>query len=162
MPDTFFLIEQTAQIKYLHTIIRYVPCEFREWGGISSSRNKQTGRDEFIFYSNRLMRVLIEYALSLLPFEVRGFSFVHSPTIFSLGCHRGNTARTYISRQEACLCGCEYEIYSSRERERERRECLYGRFVVYPSFEPVNVLNRHWLKFTKMRKSGKFLFKPTS
>ncbi|UJR27846.1 hypothetical protein I4U23_009111 [Adineta vaga] len=53
MPDTFYLVEQTAQIKYLHTIIR----------------NKQTLRNEFIFYSNRLMRVLIEYALSLLPFE---------------------------------------------------------------------------------------------
>ncbi|CAF5130871.1 unnamed protein product, partial [Rotaria magnacalcarata] len=53
MPETFYLIEQTAQIKYLHTIIR----------------NKLTGRDEFIFYSKRLMRVLIEYALSLLPFE---------------------------------------------------------------------------------------------
>lgn len=32
-------------------------------------RNKETTRDEFIFYSNRLMRLLIEYALSLLPFE---------------------------------------------------------------------------------------------
>ncbi|CAM4876238.1 unnamed protein product [Rotaria socialis] len=53
MPNTFYLIEQTAQIKYLHTIIR----------------NRLTGRDEFIFYSKRLMRVLIEYALSLLPFE---------------------------------------------------------------------------------------------
>ncbi|CAF1259929.1 unnamed protein product [Adineta steineri] len=53
MPDTFYIVEQTAQIKYLHTIIR----------------NKQTVRDEFIFYSKRLMRVLIEYALSLLPFE---------------------------------------------------------------------------------------------
>jgi len=33
-------------------------------------RNRLTGRDEFIFYSKRLMRILIEYALSLLPFEV--------------------------------------------------------------------------------------------
>jgi uridine kinase len=33
-------------------------------------RNKETDRDEFIFYSKRLMRILIEYALSLLPFEV--------------------------------------------------------------------------------------------
>jgi uridine kinase len=32
-------------------------------------RNRETSRDEFIFYSNRLMRLLIEYALSLLPFE---------------------------------------------------------------------------------------------
>ena len=33
-------------------------------------RNKETSRDEFIFDSNRLMRLLIESALSLLPFEV--------------------------------------------------------------------------------------------
>lgn len=32
-------------------------------------RNKDTSRDDFIFYANRLMRLLIEYALSLLPFE---------------------------------------------------------------------------------------------
>ncbi|CAF4240197.1 unnamed protein product [Rotaria socialis] len=53
MPETFYIVEQTAQIKYLHTIIR----------------NKDTDRDEFIFYSKRLMRILIEYALSLLPFD---------------------------------------------------------------------------------------------
>ncbi|CAF4163442.1 unnamed protein product, partial [Rotaria magnacalcarata] len=53
MPETFHIVEQTAQIKYLHTIIR----------------NRDTDRDEFIFYSKRLMRILIEYALSLLPFE---------------------------------------------------------------------------------------------
>lgn len=32
-------------------------------------RNKETPRDEFIFYSNRLMRLLVEYALSQLPYE---------------------------------------------------------------------------------------------
>ncbi|TNN45427.1 Uridine-cytidine kinase-like 1 [Liparis tanakae] len=31
------------------------------------SRNKETNRDEFIFYSKRLMRLLIEHALSFLP-----------------------------------------------------------------------------------------------
>nr|XP_014353701.1 PREDICTED: uridine-cytidine kinase-like 1 [Latimeria chalumnae] len=34
-----------------------------------SVRNKETSRDEFIFYSKRLMRLLIEHALSLLPFQ---------------------------------------------------------------------------------------------
>lgn len=34
------------------------------------SRNKETSRDEFIFYSKRLMRLLIEHALSFLPFQV--------------------------------------------------------------------------------------------
>ncbi|CAF0938138.1 unnamed protein product [Didymodactylos carnosus] len=53
MPQSFYLLEQTLQTKYLHTIIR----------------NHKTGRDEFIFYSNRLMRLCTEYALTLLPFE---------------------------------------------------------------------------------------------
>ncbi|XP_073165054.1 uridine-cytidine kinase-like 1 isoform X5 [Lepidochelys kempii] len=34
-----------------------------------SVRNKETSRDEFIFYSKRLMRLLIEHALSFLPFQ---------------------------------------------------------------------------------------------
>lgn len=34
-------------------------------------RNKETNRDEFIFYSKRLMRLLIEHALSFLPLKVR-------------------------------------------------------------------------------------------
>lgn len=41
------------QIKGLHTFIR----------------NQNTPRDEFIFYSKRLIRLVIEYALSLLPFK---------------------------------------------------------------------------------------------
>ena len=54
LPTSLHKLEETPQIKLLHTIIR----------------NKETNRDEFIFYSNRLMRLLIEYALSLLPFDV--------------------------------------------------------------------------------------------
>lgn len=53
LPRTFYKLDQTNQIKFMHTIIR----------------NKDTKRDDFIFYANRLMRLLIEYALSLLPFE---------------------------------------------------------------------------------------------
>ncbi len=72
MPETFYLVEQTAQVQYLHTIIRFEKFSL-QWNMnmFWSFRNKQTVRDEFIFYSKRLMRVLIEYALSLLPFEVR-------------------------------------------------------------------------------------------
>ena len=54
LPNSLHKLEETPQIKLLHTIIR----------------NKETSRDDFIFYSNRLMRLLIEYALSLLPFDV--------------------------------------------------------------------------------------------
>lgn len=40
---------------------------------LSFRRNKETNRDEFIFYSKRLMRLLIEHALSFLPLKVRAF-----------------------------------------------------------------------------------------
>ncbi|XP_017766177.1 PREDICTED: uridine-cytidine kinase-like 1 isoform X2 [Eufriesea mexicana] len=53
MPSSLYLLPDTPQSKGLHTFIR----------------NKETSRDEFIFYSKRLIRLVIEYALSLLPFE---------------------------------------------------------------------------------------------
>ncbi|XP_074643870.1 uridine-cytidine kinase-like 1 [Tubulanus polymorphus] len=53
LPDTLHELEKTPQIRGLHTFIR----------------NNDTPRDEFIFYSKRLMRLLIEYALSMLPFK---------------------------------------------------------------------------------------------
>lgn len=52
-PDTLFVLEQTPQVQGLHTFVR----------------NKDTSRDEFIFYSKRLMRLLFEFAMSLLPFK---------------------------------------------------------------------------------------------
>lgn len=48
------MVEQTKQVKFMQTILR----------------NRETNMDDFIFYSNRLMRILIEYALALLPFDV--------------------------------------------------------------------------------------------
>lgn len=49
------VLPSTPQVRGLHTFIR----------------NKDTPRDEFIFYSRRLIRLTIEFALSLLPFKVR-------------------------------------------------------------------------------------------
>lgn len=53
MPDCLHLLPSTPQIKGLHTFIR----------------NKNTSRDEFIFYSKRLIRLVLEYTLSLFPFN---------------------------------------------------------------------------------------------
>lgn len=53
MPDSLHQLPTTPQIKGLHTFIR----------------NQETSRDEFIFYSNRLIRLVIEYALGLMPFK---------------------------------------------------------------------------------------------
>jgi len=52
MPNTLKILPSTPQIRGLHTYIR----------------NRETARDEFIFYSERLIRLVIEYSLSLLPF----------------------------------------------------------------------------------------------
>uniref|UniRef100_A0A674PFN0 Uridine-cytidine kinase n=1 Tax=Takifugu rubripes TaxID=31033 RepID=A0A674PFN0_TAKRU len=54
LPETLSVMESTPQVRGMHTIIR----------------NKETNRDEFIFYSKRLMRLLIEHALSFLPLKV--------------------------------------------------------------------------------------------
>ncbi|XP_042568697.1 uridine-cytidine kinase-like 1 isoform X7 [Cyprinus carpio] len=54
LPQTLSVLESTPQVRGMHTIIR----------------NKETSRDEFIFYSKRLMRLLIERARSFLPSQV--------------------------------------------------------------------------------------------
>ncbi|XP_057557807.1 uridine-cytidine kinase-like 1 isoform X2 [Hippopotamus amphibius kiboko] len=53
LPRTLSVLKSTAQVRGMHTIIR----------------DRETSRDEFIFYSKRLMRLLIEHALSFLPFQ---------------------------------------------------------------------------------------------
>ncbi|XP_074847681.1 uridine-cytidine kinase-like 1 isoform X2 [Carettochelys insculpta] len=53
LPKSLSVLESTPQVRGMHTIIR----------------NKDTSRDEFIFYSKRLMRLLIEHALSFLPLQ---------------------------------------------------------------------------------------------
>ncbi|XP_027140474.1 uridine-cytidine kinase-like 1 isoform X2 [Larimichthys crocea] len=53
LPKTLSVMESKPQVRGMHTIIR----------------NKETNRDEFIFYSKRLMRLLIEHALSFLPLK---------------------------------------------------------------------------------------------
>lgn len=60
LPDTVKLLPTTPQIRGLHTFIR----------------NKDTPRDEFIFYSKRLIRLVIEYTLSLMAFNEK---FVDTP-----------------------------------------------------------------------------------
>lgn len=53
LPESLQVLPSTPQIRGLHTFVR----------------NRDTPRDEFIFYSKRLIRLVIEYALSLLPYE---------------------------------------------------------------------------------------------
>lgn len=66
LPSSIHLLPATPQTQGLHTFIR----------------NKDTPKDEFIFYSKRLIRLVIEFALSLLPFKVSYlFTFCSYKTI---------------------------------------------------------------------------------
>uniref|UniRef100_A0A8C4VVN1 Uridine-cytidine kinase n=1 Tax=Gopherus evgoodei TaxID=1825980 RepID=A0A8C4VVN1_9SAUR len=62
LPKSLSVLESTPQVRGMHTIIR----------------NKDTTRDEFIFYSKRLMRLLIEHALSFLPLKITGVSILRA------------------------------------------------------------------------------------
>eukprot|EP00051_Salpingoeca_urceolata_P017818 m.245760 g.245760 ORF g.245760 m.245760 type:complete len:525 (+) comp19054_c0_seq4:2793-4367(+) len=53
VPTTLTVLPETTQLSVLHSIIR----------------DSATPRDEFVFYSERVIRLVIEKALSLLPFE---------------------------------------------------------------------------------------------
>ncbi|EJW88507.1 uridine kinase [Wuchereria bancrofti] len=53
LPRTLTVVSQTPQVRGLHTFIR----------------DRRTPRDEFNFYSNRLMRILIENAMNFMRFE---------------------------------------------------------------------------------------------
>lgn len=53
LPANVQVLRSTNQLKIMHTIIR----------------DATTSRDDFIFYSQRLFRLLLEEALSALPFE---------------------------------------------------------------------------------------------
>ncbi|MFH4973677.1 hypothetical protein AB6A40_000386 [Gnathostoma spinigerum] len=52
-PESLTIVSQTPQVLGLHTFIR----------------NKNTPRDELIFYTDRLIRILIENAMNFMPFE---------------------------------------------------------------------------------------------
>ena len=53
LPATISVLDPTSQVRGMHTIIR----------------NVETSREDFVFYSERLMRSLFEQANSFLPYE---------------------------------------------------------------------------------------------
>jgi len=53
LPSNLYIVSDTPQVRGLQAIIR----------------DRNADRDDFVFYSKRLMRILIEKAMSLLPFQ---------------------------------------------------------------------------------------------
>ena len=61
LPPSVFTLPQTAQLEALYTIIR----------------DKETSRGDFLFYSDRIIRLLVEEGLNHLPVVART---VETPT----------------------------------------------------------------------------------
>lgn len=64
LPRSVFTLSQTAQLEALYTIIR----------------DKNTSRGDFLFYSDRIIRLLVEEGLNHLPVVKRT---VETPTVSS-------------------------------------------------------------------------------
>ena len=62
LPPSVFTLTQTAQLEALYTIIR----------------DKETSRGDFLFYSDRIIRLLVEEGLNHLPVVSRT---VETPTV---------------------------------------------------------------------------------
>jgi len=90
------ILPSTMQTRGMHTVIR----------------NKDTTREDFVFYTDRLCRLTIEAALALLPFSEKQ---VETPT-GSLYCGVGWTAK---------LCGVSI-IRSGEAMENALRACCAG------------------------------------
>ncbi|KAK5984035.1 Uridine kinase [Trichostrongylus colubriformis] len=76
LPDSLTIIRETPQVRGLHTFIR----------------NKYTKRDELIFYSERLTRILVEEAMNFMPY-------------MDVEIELNNGQRVRGRRQSAQICG---------------------------------------------------------
>uniref|UniRef100_A0A674MMV0 Uridine-cytidine kinase n=1 Tax=Takifugu rubripes TaxID=31033 RepID=A0A674MMV0_TAKRU len=92
LPETLSVMESTPQVRGMHTIIR----------------NKETNRDEFIFYSKRLMRLLIEHALSFLPLKSVSVETPQGGVYNGKSCfHRVSILRAGETMEQALMAVCK-------------------------------------------------------
>eukprot|EP01135_Chromosphaera_perkinsii_P001774 Nk52_evm43s210 gene=Nk52_evmTU43s210 len=139
IPPNVTVLDCTRQILELHTIIR----------------DRTTDRNDFIFYSDRLIRLLVEEGLNLLPFEEKS---VETPT----GCQYEGVDFT------GRLCGVSI-MRAGEAMERGLRTCCrsvrIGKILIqregiqrepklyYAKFPP-DVDNRHVLLMDPLLASG--------
>lgn len=117
LPPSVFTLPQTAQLEALYTIIR----------------DKETKRGDFLFYSDRIIRLLVEEGLNHLPVVKRT---VETPTVSSLApiCDRDWAKVIYVF-------DIGHDVRWGRLRRKDMR-CVYltcGRggyhFPIHPPLE---------------------------
>ena len=79
-------------------------------------RSKETGRDDFIFYSRRLMRLLIEDVMSMLPFKN---VTIDTPQGFQYDGKRLDVKQVGVS-QSHCHVSLEGSFWGSELKDRIR------------------------------------------
>ena len=131
LPNSLHILPSTPQVKGLHTFIR----------------NKDTPRDEFIFYSRRLIRLTIEFALSLLPFKD---TIVETPQ--GVPYHGKRIATDKI-------IGVSVLVFKKTKQIKNNN--LSNGILTFNS-APVRRWNKPFLKCVKMFVSVKSLFKTTT
>ena len=100
LPPSVFTLPQTAQLEALYTIIR----------------DKNTSRGDFLFYSDRIIRLLVEEGLNHLPVVKRT---VETPTVSPLGTlSSGRTQLNNLFRERLMMASA-----------------LKGKYAVFLSFE---------------------------
>ncbi|KAI6214188.1 Uridine kinase [Aphelenchoides besseyi] len=133
-PDTLKIIEQTPQVRGLHTIIR----------------NQETTRDEFIFVADRLMQILIENAMQFIPYSPIDVQTPNGETY--IGCQR-----------DAKICGIAV-MRAGETLERPLRavvkDCKLGKILIQTN-DLTREPELHYVRFPKMISKYKvFLMDP--
>lgn len=93
LPPSVFTLPQTAQLEALYTIIR----------------DKTTSRGDFLFYSDRIIRLLVEESLNHLPVVPKT---VETPTVCQLAfgiLDRGRSRKYLLYTDAFPLKGVTYE-----------------------------------------------------
>lgn len=109
LPPSVFTLPQTAQLEALYTIIR----------------NKETSRGDFLFYSDRIIRLLVEEGLNHLPVVART---VETPTVSSecLKLPRLRTDNSFITGSHLQWLGVRRQNLRCIHSSRWRGMILFG------------------------------------
>jgi len=117
VPPSVFTLRRTAQLEALYTIIR----------------DKNTSRGDFIFYSDRIIRLLVEEGLNHLPVVPKN---VETPTV--------RAAERTLTFQLPILNACREPVTKAlvlRERSAACLFCVRGRCVCWPLYLMSCLLN---------------------
>ncbi|KZP05338.1 PRTase-like protein [Athelia psychrophila] len=139
LPPSVFTLPQTAQLEALYTIIR----------------DKDTSRGDFLFYSDRIIRLLVEEALNHLPVVAKSVQTPTGATYDGLG-FEGKICGVSILRageameaglREVCRSVRIGKILIQRDEETALPKLFYSKF-------PQDIASRYVLLLDPMLATG--------